>query len=69
MESKIAYLEARVSVLEYIFLNDVEKLKTYLNAMRQMRETLDKEATLELKELFETHFSQLSQILEKKENS
>ena len=38
MEEKLAYLEARVGVLEFIVLNDVDKLKHYISAMNEMRE-------------------------------
>lgn len=63
MENKIAYLEARVSVLGFILLSDIQNLKNYINSMEKMKQTIEKEATPELKQLFETHFEQLPQSL------
>lgn len=68
MEEKLAYLEARVGVLEFIVLNDVDKLKHYISAMNQMREQFTALDSPKMKELFEKHLEQLSLILHRKEN-
>lgn len=68
MEEKLAYLEARVGVLEFIVLNDVDKLKHYISAMNEMREQFTASESPKMKELFEKHLEQLSRILHQKQS-
>lgn len=67
MDEKLIYLEARVGVLEFIVLNDVDKLKHYISAMNEMREQFTALDSPKMKEFFEKHLERLSLLLEEKE--
>lgn len=56
MENKLAYLEARIKILEYFVLSTPERLEAYIEVIKHFQ----KNTTPEMEKYFQKHLEQLS---------